>query len=183
MVGRLPLVPTLLSWVAGLRGPDRVVDQQAWGKSVQQPGLGADADSGAPPGQDDHERAQVVVPVLDLVAEGPGEGVAHDARIRDPLAVDRVEDRGGSSWVTTSGKTSVPPPGEHAEGHPLRGAVHERRQHGSARSPRCARAWSASRLEVEYVDAGRTASPPIVGVKMSSWRHSTPLGMPVVPPV
>ena len=51
------------------------------------------------------------------------------------------------------------------------------------RKPALLRAFSAiSSVEVTSIQVP-TSLPPMAFMKMSCWRHSTPLGMPVVPPV
>ena len=62
------------------------------------------------------------------------------------------------------------------EGGPLGGGVHQRRHREPARPGRRATAAANDSAVV-------CSLPPMPDTKMSAWRHSTPLGRPVVPPV
>ena len=72
-----------------------------------------------------------------------------------------------------------------AERAPLRGAVHQRRDHDRGRldgrvGGRLSRQLGTRRSMRSPVTK---SMPPPSAQNTSSWRHITPLGMPVVPPV
>ena len=131
--------------------------------------------SGAPPDSRTRERLQVVRRGVELVEQRPGERVADDQQEVQPLALDQPPDVGGvealGDRLHEDGAAEVP----RAEAHPVPGAVHERR-----REQRLQPAVGRGDDLLERVGA---AEPPKHSTLASPLRHSTPFGMPVVPPV
>ena len=55
--------------------------------------------------------------------------------------------------------------------------------HGRAVMPGRITRVASSSGDAMTLPSARASPPPMAAKKMSSWRHSTPFGMPVVPPV
>ena len=72
--------------------------------------------------------------------------------------------------------------GERGHDSPLRGAVHERRQ-GEDLGARVLGRPLGDLVVGAVTSPVYMFRPPNDVMKMSCWRHSTPFGIPVVPPV
>ena len=122
----------------------------------------------------------LTVGVGEGVGQRAGHGVADDGEAHAPLALDDVPDLVGVE-AALGVEDHAGAGEEHVAHAPLGGAVHERR-HDHARAGEVL--GRAPLLPISSGAVEGAAGPTTrAAEKMSSWRHITPLGMPVVPPV
>ena len=148
---------------------------------LEQPGLGLLAPHHA--GRDDaDERGEI--PAIGLGVERAEdrlrEGVADDRERGDALTFDRVEEFDRVEVAAGEGDDAAPA-AQRAEPGEVAGAVHLRagRQEPGT-GLRCSVARTSSSVPSS---ASGDAGVAVSLTARSSWRHITPFGMPVVPPV
>ncbi len=132
----------------------------------------------------DHgQRRHVRDALLDGGDQRPGHGVADHRHHHDLLPLDRADHVVGIQMVDDRREDDGLPGRERRHHAPLRRAVDQRRQDhqlGAAGPRRTLATISSSEPAGSPVMRFR---PPNDVMKMSCWRHSTPFGIPVVPPV
>ena len=78
--------------------------------------------------------------------------------------------------------TTVPPPKRVEKASQCPAACMKGGMASAVTPGRSTRSASSSGREM-WLPEANGSPPPMAAKKMSSWRHRTPLGMPVVPPV
>ena len=102
-------------------------------------------------------------------------------RLRTPSRSTVLHVSTGSTWVGSVGKVMVLPPVKALKAaHWAAPCISGATDIMATASLRDASTMSSIEANALGWPKGR---PPMAPMKMSCWRHSTPLGMPVVPPV
>ena len=118
--------------------------------------------------------------LFERVEHRPGEGVAHDDHEVRLVALHQLPERERIE-VMLGGNDDGSAGVQRAEGHPVRGPVHEGARGDAPRAR--ARVHRSAIISGVVIGLPPPPAPPSAPKKTSSWRHMTPLGMPVVPPV